>query len=297
MTYDGPPTLSHGPLSLALAPAKGGSAASFSYLDRDGREIPVFRGTPENATGALEHSTFPMVPYCNRIRGGAFTFRGREVRIAPNMAGDPSPLHGDGWLAQWEVTRLEASEAELRYVQEGGEWPWRYEARQSFALDQGGLTLVLSCTNLSDEPMPCGLGHHPYFNCTPQTRIDVEVECAWTIDADVLPVDKVPAEGRYDLRNRLVCGQGLDNGFGGFGGVARIEDPSLPFRIEIRSDEARFFQLYSPSEGGIFVAEPVSHANAALNEPEEKWEELGLRVLAPGETMRLPMRIEVIPVQ
>ena len=297
MTDNGPPTLSRGALSLALAPAKGGSVASFSYRTADGRDISVFRGTPENATNALEHSTFPMVPYCNRIRGGAFTFRQREVRIAPNMAGDPSPLHGDGWLAEWEVVRLETAEAEIRYVHEGGEWPWRYEARQSYVLDEGGLTLVLSCTNLSDEPMPCGLGHHPYFTCTPETRIDVEVECAWTIDEDVLPVDKVPAEGKYDLRNRLVCGQDLDNGFGGFGGVARIEDPALPFLIEIRSDAARFFQLYSPTEGGIFVAEPVSHANAALNEPEDQWEKLGLRVLAPGETMRLPMRIEVIPVQ
>lgn len=295
MTDDGPPTLSHGALSLTLAPARGGSVASFNYRHQDGREIPVFRGTPENATSALDHSTFPMVPYCNRIRGGAFTFRRREVRIAPNMAGDPSPLHGDGWLAEWEVVRLEGAEAEVRYVHPGGEWPWRYEARQSYALDDGGLTMMLSCTNLSDEPMPCGLGHHPYFTCTPETRIDVEVECAWTIDEDVLPVDKVPAEGKYDLRNRLVCGQDLDNGFGGFGGVARIEDPALPFRIEIRSDAARFFQLYSPSEGGIFVAEPVSHANAALNEAEDQWEKLGLRVLAPGETLRLPMRVEVIP--
>jgi aldose 1-epimerase len=267
------------------------------YRAADGTETSVFRGTPEKATSALDHSTFPMVPYCNRIRGGAFTFREREVRIAPNMKGDPSPLHGDGWLAEWEVVRLEAAQAEIRYVHSGGEWPWRYEARQTYALDKGGLTLVLSCTNLSDEPMPCGLGHHPYFTCTPQTRIDVEVECAWTIDEDVLPVDKVPAEGRYDLRNRLVCGQDLDNGFGGFGGVARIEDPSLPFRIEIRSDAARFFQLYSPKQGGIFVAEPVSHANAALNEPEDQWEKLGLRVLAPRETLRLPMRVEVIPVQ
>ena len=297
MTDDGPPTLSSGALSLTLAPAKGGSVASFSYRAADGRKIPVFRGTPENATNALEHSNFPMVPYCNRIRGGTFSFRGREVRIAPNMAGDPSPLHGDGWLASWDMVRTAPSEAELRYVHAGGEWPWRYEARQSFALDERGLTVVLSCTNLSREPMPCGLGHHPYFLCTGETVLDPEVDCAWTIDEDVLPVEKVPAEGRYDLRNRKVCGQELDNGFGGFRGLARISDPDLPFRIEIRSDEARFFQLYSPREGAIFVAEPVSHANAALNEPEEKWEELGLRALAPGETMRLPMRVEVIPVQ
>jgi aldose 1-epimerase len=59
------------------------------------------------------------------------------------------------------------------------------------------------------------------------------------------------------------------------------------------SPDAHYFQLYSPPTGGIFVAEPVSHANCALNAPEEQWPELGMRVLDCGEEMRLRMRIEV----
>ena len=51
----------------------------------------------------LDAASFPLVPYVNRIRDGRFTFRGREVRLAPNMAGDPSPLHGQGWLSPWTV--------------------------------------------------------------------------------------------------------------------------------------------------------------------------------------------------
>ena len=50
-----------------------------------------------------------------------------------------------------------------------------------------------------------------------------------------------------------------------------------------------------PPSGGIFVAEPVTHANAALNAPEAEWPELGMRMLEPGEEMRLDMRIEVRP--
>ena len=80
-------------------------------------------------------------------------------------------------------------------------------------------------------------------------------------------------------------------------GQARIEDPSLPFCIEISSADARFFQLCSPVSGGLFVVEPVSHANAALNEPEKSWAELGLYILNPGETMRLVMHVDIVPVQ
>jgi aldose 1-epimerase len=282
---------------LKLSPAKGGSIARLDYAAPNGKQIAILRGVAGEEDDVLGHGSFPLVPYCNRIRGGRFAFRGREVRIAPNMPGDPSPLHGQGWLAAWDVAALDEASAELAFVHAAGEWPWRYEARQVFRLDEGGLGVVLSCTNLSDDPMPCGLGQHPYFHCTPRTVLDTQVESVWTIDEDVLPVAREPAQGRYDLRARRVCGQDLDNGFGGWGGRAVISDPALPVRIEMSSPDADFFQLYSPAAGDLFVAEPVSHANAALNAPEAEWEELGLRALEPGETMRLTMRIDVIPVQ
>ena len=38
----------------------------------------------------------------------------------------------------------------------------------------------------------------------------------------------------------------------------------------------------------------MTHANAALNAPEEEWPELGMRVLDPGEAMSLTMRLDVI---
>jgi aldose 1-epimerase len=293
-TTDAHPTLSSGPLLLVLAPDRGGSIARFDYRGADGVNIPVFRGVDGSDPAIIDYANFPLVPFVNRVRDGLFTFRGREVRLTPNLPGDPSPLHGQGWVSPWKVERLTESEAELVFRHAPGEWPWSYEARQSFALDPSGLTLTLSCTNRSDEPMPCGLGHHPYMPCTADTRLDTGVETVWTIDDKVLPVERIPAEGRYDLRDRRVCGQGLDHGFGGWSGSARIDDPNLPFRIEISSGDAKFFQVYSPTEGGLFVAEPVTHANAALNEPEEDWPGLGLRVLAPGETMSLAMRVHVV---
>ena len=285
--------LSQGPLSLRLAPARGGGIASFDCCAVSHGKVPIFRPLDEAEKSPVALASFPLVPFVNRVRGGAFAFRGRRVTLARNLPPDPSPLHGQGWLAAWEVERAGEAAAELVYRHAPGEWPWAYEARQSFVLDESGFSLDLSCTNRSDEPMPCGLGQHPFFPCTPRTRIDTGVETVWTIDEQVLPVEQVPAAGRYDLRDRLVCGQDLDHGFGGWSGRATITDPALPFRIEMSSPDSNFFQLYSPASGGIFVAEPVSHANAALNEPEEQWPKLGLRVLDPGESMTLRMRVEV----
>jgi aldose 1-epimerase len=287
--------LARGPLSLSLAPQLGGGIASFECCAVSGGNISIFRPGDPAPDSPTALASFPLVPFVNRVRGGAFSFRGRRVTLGQNMPPDPSPLHGQGWLHPWEVERAGPDRAEMVYRHAAGEWPWAYEARQSFDLDEDGLSVVLDCTNRSDEPMPCGLGQHPYFLCGPETRLDTGVETAWTIDEHVLPVEQVPASGRYDLRDRLVCGQGLDHGFGGWSGRAVISDPDLPFRIAMSSPDARFFQLYSPASGGIFVAEPVTHANAALNAAEEDWAKLGMRVLEPGETMSLTMRVELLP--
>jgi aldose 1-epimerase len=285
--------LASGSLVLEIAPLVGGSIARFDFLSGV-EKTSIFRGCDDVLQSPLEAASFPLVPYCNRIRDGRFSFRGRDIVIPRNMESDPSPLHGHGWLGAWDVVSAGPKEAELVYRHDSGDWPWSYEARQLFRLDGNGLSLELVCRNLSDMPMPCGLGQHPYYPCTSQTRLDTHVTHAWTIDGKVLPLEKVPATGRYDLRDRRVCAQDLDNGFAGWGGTARMQTPGDPFRIEMHSADADFFQLYSPASGGLYVAEPVSHANAALNEPEESWPELGLRVLHPGEEMRLATRWSVI---
>ena len=287
-------TLTSGRLRLELTPSVGGAISAFEWLGGDS-SMPILRKSPSPLEKVLDACCFPLVPYVNRIRDGQFVFRGREVQLRPNMAGDPSPLHGQGWLNPWQIKSASDESAALTYRHEPGEWPWSYDARQEFALDEGGFTLVLSCRNTSSDVMPCGLGEHPYFPCGPQTRIEASVTDAWTIDENVLPLEKVPAEGRYDLKDRLVCGQDLDNGFGGWSGKARMIDPGWPYEVQLSSPDARFFQLYSPLAGGVFVAEPVTHANAALNAPEEQWPELGMRVLKPGEAFSLRMRVDVIP--
>ncbi|WP_338505327.1 aldose 1-epimerase [Sphingomonas kaistensis] len=288
-----PLTLRAGALELILRPELGGAIAGLAWVG-EGRRVPLLRETRADTDSVLDMACFPLVPFVNRIRGGRFSFHGREVTLKPNMAGDISPLHGQGWLGAWTVESCNERRAELRFDHAAGEWPWAYEARQVFGLDENGLTLSLECRNTSNDAMPCGLGQHPYFPCEAETRIDTEVLTAFEIDEHVLPTGEVPATGRYDLKNRAVCGQGLDHGFGGWGGTVLLTDPAWPAPLRLSSEQAHFFQLYSPETGGIFVAEPVTHANAALNEPEERWKELGLQVLEPGEAMRMTVRLELV---
>jgi aldose 1-epimerase len=288
-----PLILRAGALEVHLLPALGGSVARFDRVT-DGHRQSLLRGAEAGIADVLDAACFPLVPFVNRVRGGTFVCDGRVVTLSPNMPADPSPLHGQGWRAAWQVTEAHDDHATLTYRHAPGEWPWDYEATHSIALDEGGLSLELSCRNLSPERMPCGLGFHPYYPCSPETVLDTVVASAWTIDAAVLPVDNVPAAGRYDLRARRICGQSLDNGFEGWGGSASIVWPGEAASLRLSSPDAGHFQVYSPAEGGLFVAEPVQHANAALNAPQAEWPSLGLQLLAQGESRVLHARFEVV---
>lgn len=280
--------LTAGELSLELAPAVGGAVRSFRWRDR-----PVFREGPAEMTDANTGGSYPLVPFSNRVRDGRFSFRGREVVLQPNLPPQKHPLHGQGWRGEWRVEAAEVRRAVLVYDHPAGEWPWAYQARQVFDLHEDGLTMALSCRNDGPDVMPCGLGFHPYFPADGATVLDTEATGVWTVDAEVMPVALEPATGRYDLRERRIEGVDLDNGFEGWSG--RTELRQRDHRVVISSAEARRFQVYAPPEGGIVVAEPVTNANAALNHPEERWAELGLQLLQPGETAAMSARFEVHP--
>src|SRR3546814_10468318 len=80
-----------------------------------GIEQPLLRGAEGLPDHALESACFPLVPFSNRIRGGSFTFRDRRILLRPNMTGDPSPLHGQGWLVPWQVEEASSTDAILVY--------------------------------------------------------------------------------------------------------------------------------------------------------------------------------------
>jgi aldose 1-epimerase len=289
---DGLVRLSAGDLRLELAPKVGGSVAGFG-VERARGYTPLFRRAPAGFDDALEAGCFPLAPYSNRVRDGRFQFGGRTIQLAGNMPGQKHPLHGDGWRNPWLVTDRGERRAELHYRHERADWPWAYEARQRFDLDAEGLTVRLACRNLDSSPMPCGLGLHPYFPCSDQTLLEAKVEWVWTIDDEVMPVDRVAPAGRYDLTRRAICGQDLDNGYEGWSGEATILWPESGFGLTFTCPDATRFQVYSPKEGGVFVAEPVTNANAALNRPPDEWPASGLAILAPGDEVAIVTRFTV----
>jgi len=278
-------------LQAGLKPHAGGALTHFCDLSGPG-PVDLLRRGVQGSEDPLDSACFPLVPYCNRVRDGRFSFRGREVQLSRNMPGQKHPLHGQGWRSPWQVLEAGDSFAQIAFHHEAAEWPWTYHSRMTVMLKDRGLQIVLACRNLSDEPMPCGLGLHPYYPCDAETVLDTQVAEVWTVDDEIMPTGKAPATGRYDLRRREVCGQDLDNGYEGWSGQAVFRWPNRGRGLTLTSEAPRF-QLYSPKSGGLIAAEPVTNANAALNRPEAEWADLGLWVLEPNERVQLTARFEV----
>jgi aldose 1-epimerase len=284
--------LETGRLALEVAPTVGGSLAKFERRTAKGW-APIFRKTRDAYTDALDAALFPLVPFANRIRGGSFACDGQTIALPANMPGDKSPIHGQGWQNLWWVVAQDTASVTLGYRHDADAWPWVYEAKLTYEIDETRLRVILTCANRSAEPMPCGLGLHPYYDCDASTLLSTIVAGTWTVDADVLPVDPVPATGRYALDGGPICGRSLDNGYDGWGGEAVMTWPNRDLQVRMVCADANRFQLFSPPIGGIFVAEPVQNANCALNAPQDQWPELGITMLNEGDAVSLDVVFEV----
>ena len=267
---------------------------TFSAVDR---KTEIFRGWPEGGTHDPE---FPRplraVPWSNRISGQGFNFGGTFHPLLPNFAGEPCPIHGDGWLSPWQL--LSKSNRSVRLNREtAGPGPFRYRGVLDYALDAEGMTIALTAINLAAIALPYGLGFHPWFPRTPATKLWASAETVWLEDSRHLPTEQVPVHRRsdWDFSSYRSLPEGwINNGFAGWNGRAAIrwEDRALALEINA-SPPLSDFILYSPgARSPFFCIEPVSHAVDGHNLPPGP-EAHGLVVLAPGESMTVECRFSV----
>jgi aldose 1-epimerase len=289
-----------GNLEAGLAPDVGGSITHLSARTSNAT-LHLLRPAPESFDEVRKAGCYPLVPFSNRLRNGCFEMRGRRICLPPNIAGQKHPLHGMGWRRPWFVSEHCSEHAELVFRHAPSEWPWEFEARQRFELDESALSITLSVRNLSADPMPAGLGLHPYFLCDRRTTLDAKTHSVWLTDDELIPTSCERVRGRYALRRRPMLDQSLDNGYQGWNGEALVDWGHAGLRILARSTQ--YFQVFSPRPGaglyapagwGVFAAEPVTHMNAALNRPHAQWQQAGLSILQPGEQTALDVRFEVL---
>lgn len=293
-------TISAGTLTLDVAPRVGGSIARFAGVS-GGRPIDWLRpATPEAlaARDPLGMASFPLIPYCNRIRDGRFTFDGRAVALPANYHASRHAIHGDAWQRPWAVVEHGPAMLTLAFVHEGerggGAWPFPYVARQVFELTPAGLTVRLAVANTGRTAMPLGLGHHPYLPRTPETTITAAVDAIWTTDAEVMPTTLMRTRETERMATGLrVADAEMDNNFVGWDRTAVVRWPERNAALRLSADAPLdFLVAYTPAHEDFFCLEPVGNCTDWPNLTHLGTAQVGGMVLAPGETTEARFRLE-----
>ncbi|PDT16861.1 aldose epimerase [Rhizobium sp. J15] len=281
--------LSHGDLLVRVS-RRGAAVTAATFR---GKPFLLPAGGPEGI-----FASFPMVPFGNRVEGNTMSFGGRDYVFQRNCH-DPLYLHGDGWISLWQLEELSPEHMRLCFSRDADRIsPYAYLARQEIRLAGNRLALTLSVENRGEAALPFGLGQHPFFVRTPETRLTIAADRFWNERHDHLPGEPGPVPDDFDFSpGKPLPRLWMNNAFEGWDGQAAIAWPELGIQAALEADAAlsRFMLYMRIDRTDFFCLEPMSHLPNGHHLPEFG----GLMPLAPGEVLSGMVTIELsaLPVQ
>jgi aldose 1-epimerase len=248
-----------------ICPELGGALLAWSVDDQN--MLRRASAADVAARDPLRLSSFPLVPYSNRIDHGRFDWNGQQIEITPNFAPEPHAIHGIGWKESWTVANQADDQVTLRLAHTpDARWPWAFEAEQKITVTADALTLSFFARNLSGAAAPLAFGQHPYFDQA-GAHLHFLAEQVWMSGADCLPTQAVKPAGNFDFSGSpAVTNHDVDHCYVGWTSPAHIMWHGRPLRLEISaSPHLKAAVVYVPKGGDAFCFEPVPHINNALN--------------------------------
>jgi aldose 1-epimerase len=290
--------LEHGHWRLAIWPELGGSLVSADYR-LDGAWVRATQPVNEAALARRHPSwlgCYPLLPWCNRLDGGRFRFNDREVQVPINRPELNLAIHGFGCFRPWRVSDVgQNSVALAQTFREVGN-PYAYEAMLSYRIEDESLIIDLAVENAGEEPLPFGIGLHPFFRRTPATVAQFVTGGSLENDERKLPTRFVDCAHGPDAGTGLPAASllGVDRGFVGWDGNATLDWREEGRRLRLMSSPTlRLLHLFVPADDRQAIClEPVSHVIDVVNRRELAT--LGdMTVLHPGERLSGWMRVGV----
>jgi len=295
-----PVCLRQGPLELQCLPGLGACCAALRHHSGNGAPATdILRPLPAGDCDPFASGFFAMVPYANRLFGQVLQSDGQGPRqIALNRAGVPHPVHGVGWMQPWQVVRSSPAALQLAYERApDAHWPFAHGAAMDIRLSAQALRIELALHNRSQEPMPAGMGFHPWLMAERDAELRFDAQHVWRQDATGLPLERIaPAQdAQLDCAHgRLVHGLDLNHCYASWCGTAELRRPSAGLRVQLRaSADQGHLQVYRPPGQPWVCVEPQSHATGAFSLPACHLPVHGVRWLAPGATMRAWIEVTV----
>jgi galactose mutarotase-like enzyme len=272
-----------------------------------------------------------LVPYANRIRGQASadgttlatTIAGKPITLPANWPGKSAgaekvAMHGMMLKSQFQSVSqrmaggASTASAVFHAGNFDGHWPSKTDITTQVSLRSGALGLTITAKNVGNEPLPIGIGWHPYFAIPSGDRKQAKLHLPADKRAvmnnydDVFPTGQVVSvkddNGKYDFTSpggKTLNDMFLDDNFqdlqrAGGNAVSEIIDPASNYGIRIVSEspEIKSIQVYSPPDKTFVALEPQFN----LPDPygsEWKGANTGMVVLQPGQSVSWRVKLQL----
>ncbi|HEU5037525.1 MAG TPA: aldose 1-epimerase family protein [Nocardioides sp.] len=185
----------------------GGGIREYRVGDQDVLEPYPIGEMCDGAHGA------PLIPWPNRLGDGRYHFDGSEHQVSLTEPDKLNAIHGLLRWRPWQAVTHEVDHvvmAATLFPLKG--YPFALDVRIDYRLNDAGLTVTTTATNLGDRPAPYGCGQHPYLS----PGAGLVDDCTLQLDAETriltdpqrqLPVGRESVEGTpYDLRDGRTVG-------------------------------------------------------------------------------------------
>ncbi|AEE52548.1 aldose 1-epimerase [Haliscomenobacter hydrossis] len=277
---------------LAILPEYGGIVLE---LQLKGVNVVDAYQTPQEVINNSWSKNTVLYPFPNRLKDGSYHWAGKTHRFFTNESLTNTALHGFGQDKPMKVTMVEAEATSAAftclYTDYGTHeaYPFRFSVEMAFTLaDDTGFTLQLAFRNHDEQPIPAGLGWHPYFTLGPKAdAFTLQMpECSLVgIDERMLPTGKTYEYDEFSTL-RPVGITVLDNCFalpvqeGKAEVVLQGELGTLHYWQETGTGKYNFLQVFIPPLRHCIALEPMTCAPDAFNNG------MGLARLEPGEMLK-----------
>ncbi|MFO0807496.1 MAG: aldose 1-epimerase [Gemmataceae bacterium] len=240
-----------------------------------------------------------LFPFPNRIRGGRFMVGATEYQLPLNDSTKQNAIHGftprvpwhaPEWCVEGDSHCWLRSTFDSTAVDDGrANWPGAYRLTLTIHLTPTSLRYVAQVENPGPTPLPFGLGYHPYFRTTPDSRLTTVARGRWDLQDNLPTGTVVPLDRLHDLREpRLVSGLMLDDGYTdlplarGPREIARLIDSDGVLAV-IADPNFRELVLFTPPHRQAIAIEPYTCPTDAVNLAAQG-KDVGWRELGPSDT-------------
>lgn len=248
-----PVRVASGELEAEILPGLGARLHRVRAFGHDVLRTPTDRHA--HAREPVFWGSYVMAPWCNRVEAGVRLAVGARVVTLPANFPDGTAIHGQVFSRPWEVDGpgsfvVAGGGAERR----GGGWPWEYEVRQRIAVEGPTLRLSLALTNRAADPMPGGIGIHPWF--LRPLRLAIRASRVYPSNT-ANEREPVPVGGPFDLRRLRDVPDDLDGCWAEVGDpCVELEWPATGLRATMRA-RVRVEGAAEPDGGDVHPATRV----------------------------------------